>query len=84
MWEAAQFASYHKLNNLVAILDINRLGQSGKTMLGHRCKKYADRFSAFGFETILIDGHDYKSIDRALEKRYTTRVQSPLPLLLKL
>jgi len=80
VWEAAQFASYHKLNNLVAILDINRLGQSGKTMLGHRCKKYADRFSAFGFETILIDGHDYKSIDRALEKAVHNKGTKPIAI----
>lgn len=81
VWEAAQFASYHKLNNLVAILDINRLGQSGKTMLGHHCQKYADRFKAFGFETILIDGHDYKKIDRALENAVHNKGTKPIAII---
>jgi len=68
VWEAANFASYHKLGNLIAILDINRLAQSGETMFGHDMLEYENRFKAFGFEVISIDGHDLKAIDAAFEK----------------
>src|SRR6266446_3267390 len=56
IWEAANFASYNKLDNLIAILDINRLAQSQETMFGHHIEKYTSRFEAFGFEVIAIDG----------------------------
>jgi transketolase len=65
VWEAANFAAYHKLDNLIAIADINRLGQSGETMFGHDLEKYAARFQSFGFEVIRINGHDLSEIDRA-------------------
>ena len=65
IWEAANFASHEKLDNLIAILDINRLAQSQETMFGHDIKKYVDRFEAFGFEVIEIDGHDLSEIDNA-------------------
>jgi transketolase len=56
-WEAIQLAAHYRLNNLVGILDVNRLGQRGETMLGHDLKAYARRLAAFGWETIEIDGH---------------------------
>ncbi|MCR4276554.1 MAG: transketolase, partial [Candidatus Roizmanbacteria bacterium] len=49
VWEAVQIASHYKLNNLIAIADINRLGQSTETMLGWDLKTYAKRFEAFGW-----------------------------------
>jgi transketolase len=67
IWEAANFASHEKLDNLIAILDINRLAQSQETMFGHDIKKYVDRFQAFGFEVIAIDGHDLSEIDKAFD-----------------
>jgi len=65
MWEAFRFASFHKLDNLVAVLDMNRLGQHNETMDGWNGDAYADRARAFGWHTIQIDGHDPEEIDRA-------------------
>ncbi len=58
VWEAAQFASFNKLDNLCAIVDVNRLGQSGPTMYGHEMGVYEARFKAFGWEAVVVDGHD--------------------------
>src|SRR5687768_7552829 len=49
VWEAAQFASFYKLDNLCAIVDVNRLGQSGPTMYGHETAVYEQRLRAFGW-----------------------------------
>lgn len=65
VWEAAAFASQHKLENLIAIVDINRLGQSGPTAYGHDCAVYVQRLRAFGWEVMEIDGHDFEQIERA-------------------
>ena len=65
MWEAIQHASYYKLDNLVAILDMNRLGQTRETMDGWHGDHYAARAQAFGWHTIQVDGHDPEEIDRA-------------------
>lgn len=67
IWEAANFASHEKLDNLVVILDINRLGQSQETMFGHHIDEYARKFDAFDFEVIVIDGHNYEEINHALQ-----------------
>ncbi len=66
-WEAANFASYYKLDNLIAIADINRLGQSQETMFGHHVEEYIARFSAFGFEAIAIDGNNLFEVDKAFK-----------------
>ncbi len=69
VWEAIQIASYYKLNNLIAIADINRLGQSTETMLGWDLKTYKKRFEAFGWNVIMVnDGHDLKQVFTALKK----------------
>jgi len=67
IWEAANFAAHEKLDNLVAILDINRLGQSQETMFGHRIREYVKKFKAFDFEVITINGHNYEEINQALQ-----------------
>jgi len=74
VWEAIQIASHYKLNNLIAIADINRLGQSKETMLGWDLKTYAKRIEAFGWRTIIVnDGHDlsqvYKAFNQINQKR---------------
>lgn len=61
-WEAIQIAAHYRLDNLVGILDVNRLGQRGETMYGHDLRAYKRRISAFGWQTILIDGHDPNEI----------------------
>lgn len=57
IWESVAFASYYKLDNLCIIIDVNRLGQSGETSLGHSTEVYCKRFSAFGCEPMIVDGH---------------------------
>lgn len=56
------FSSYYKLDNLVAIVDVNRLGQSQQTMLGHDTAAYAKRFEAFGFNAVVVDGNDVSQL----------------------
>lgn len=67
VWEAVEIASYYKLNNLVGILDVNRLGQSQETMLGYQVETYAKRIGSFGWETVVINGHDFEEINRAFD-----------------
>jgi transketolase len=66
VWEAAQFAALNRLSNLVAIVDVNGLGQSGPAPYGHATQVLARRFQAFGWNTREIDGHDVGSILDAL------------------
>ncbi len=61
-WEALQLAAHYELDNLVGILDVNRLGQRGETMYGHDLQAYEQRIAAFGWETILVDGHNFAEI----------------------
>jgi len=68
VWEAAELAHFYKLNNLIAILDVNRLGQSTETIHGHHVDRYQKKFEAFGWKTVVIDGHDMNQIMRALDK----------------
>jgi transketolase len=65
MWEAFEYAGYERLGNLVAIIDVNRLGQRGPTRHGWSLGAYARRISAFGWEVVEIDGHDIAAIDAA-------------------
>ena len=65
IWEAFDHASFYKLNNMVAILDCNHLGQRGQTELGWNTEAYAARARAFGWNAIIIDGHNYEEINKA-------------------
>lgn len=67
-FEALQLASHYKLNNLCAIIDVNRLGQTGPTMLGYNLDIYKKRISSFGWNTITINGHNISQIIKALKK----------------
>ncbi len=62
VWEAASFAGIYKLNNLIAIVDANRLGQSQATAFGHDIGVYRKRFEAFGWRVEDVDGHDLEEI----------------------
>ncbi len=62
VWEAASLAGIRQLNNLVAVVDVNRLGQSQPTAFGHDLRVYKERFEAFGWRTEEIDGHDLEEI----------------------
>ena len=68
VWEAMASASHYQLNNLIAILDMNRLGQRGETALGWDSATYARRGRAFGFHVIEINGHDLDQIDFAYQE----------------
>jgi transketolase len=61
-WEAIQLAAHYKLNNLIGVLDVNRLGQRGETMFGWDLNAYEKRISSFGWKTIVIDGHSIPGI----------------------
>ena len=78
VWEAMAAASFHELDNLIAIVDMNRLGQRGPTMLEWQGDVYAARAQAFGWRTLQIDGHDVEAIDDA----YTTAEASDGPVLI--
>ncbi len=66
IWEALDKASYYKLGNLTAIVDVNRLGQRGPTELQWDLDRYAARVQAFGCRPLVVDGHDAAAIDAAL------------------
>lgn len=73
VWEAMQLASHYKLDNLVAMLDVNRLGQRGETMLGWDTESYQKRAEAFGWEAVVINGHDFGEIASAFSKAATNK-----------
>lgn len=71
-WEAIQLAAHYQLDNLIGILDVNRLGQCGETMYGHDLEAYQQRISAFGWETIVVqDGHSLPDLIDAYHKALT-------------
>ena len=65
IWEAFEHAAFNRLGNLTAIIDVNRLGQTGETMHGWDLDYYAGRARSCGWAAIEIDGHDVEQIDRA-------------------
>lgn len=68
VWEAADCASGCQLDNLLVIVDANRLGQSGPTRHGHDLAAYQRKFTAFGWETAVVDGHDVAALREALSR----------------
>jgi len=75
VWEASALASHYRLDNLIAILDINRLGQSQATMYGHDIESYQQRFASFGWHTQMIDGHSVEESLAALESAIAVQGQ---------
>jgi transketolase len=65
VWEAMEAAAFHGVDNLTAVVDLNRLGQRGATMHGWDGEVFRERAAAFGWSAIQIDGHDVDLIDRA-------------------
>jgi transketolase len=72
MWEAIEHAAFYELDNLTAIIDVNRLGQRGETMHGWDLSSYANRLRANGWHAIEIDGHDVEAIDAAYREAEAT------------
>ncbi len=79
VWEAAEIAAYYKLNKLIGIVDCNRLGQSTETIHGYHAQRYAQKFEAFGWKALVIDGHDMLQIISALDK---ARVSQDHPIII--
>jgi transketolase len=77
VWEAMANASHLSLDNLIGVLDVNRLGQRGPTMLEWDTNAYARRAEAFGWTAIVVDGHDVDAIDAA----YREAEDAPTPSL---
>jgi transketolase len=73
MWEAFEHASHYELDNLTAIIDVNRLGQRGETMIGWNTGVYVERARAFGWNAIEVDGHQVEEIDRAYKQAAETK-----------
>lgn len=78
IWEACDKAGYYKLDNLIGILDCNRLGQRGETELGWNTAAYAARAKAFGWHTFEIDGHNYEEINQAYSEALKVKDQPTL------
>jgi len=72
MWEAFEHAAHYELDNLTAIVDVNRLGQRGETMVGWNTDVYVERATAFGWHAVEVDGHDLEQIDRAYAEAVAT------------
>ena len=73
MWEAFEHAAFAGLDNLTAIIDVNRLGQRGETMVGWDLSKYTERAKSFGWNAIEVDGHNLEQIDRAYAEAVATK-----------
>ncbi len=83
IWEALEVASYYKLNNLVGILDVNRLGQTGETMYGWEIETYAKRIESFGWKTIVVDnGHNIEKLAKAYEAALEPAHQDLRPMMI--
>ncbi|HKH30404.1 MAG TPA: transketolase [Gaiellaceae bacterium] len=72
VWEAYEHAAHYELDNLIAVLDVNRLGQRGETMVGWNLDVYKARAEAFGWHAIEVDGHDVEAIDGAYAEAIST------------
>ncbi len=73
VWEAANVALHYKLDNLCLIIDANGLGQSQPTQFDHQMEEIAVRWRAFGWHTIVVDGHDVDALQTALAEARATR-----------
>ena len=73
VWEAAQVAEHHKLDNLCAITDVNALGQSRATQWGHSLEQFERRWKAFGWHAMVVDGHDLDAILAAFDDARSTK-----------
>jgi len=73
VWEAADIAVYHKLDNLCAVIDVNALGQSQHTQFGHNMEAIAARWKAFEWHTIVVDGHDVQALLNAYAEARATK-----------
>ncbi|RJQ24981.1 transketolase [Candidatus Parcubacteria bacterium] len=83
IYEACNFASKNNLNNLITIVDINGLGQTGKTAFYHDLTKYENIFYSLGFITLTIDGNNIYQIESALKEATNNKSDQPFMILAK-
>jgi transketolase len=74
-WESMEIAAHYKLDNLIGILDVNRLGQRGPTMYGRNLEVYKKRAAAFGWKAFTIDGHNMDEISASYRKALRVKDQ---------
>jgi len=79
VWEAIELAVHYKLDNLVAIVDCNRLGQSTEVLYNHHVTRYANIFESFGCKTFTVDGHNVEQLMRTLDQ---ARAQKDKPVVI--
>ncbi len=82
VWEAFAWSAYNKLDNLIAIVDINRLGQRGETMYGHNLAIYKKKIEAFGWKVFIVDGHNLLEIEKTF-KQAEKIIGKPVAILAK-
>lgn len=75
IWESLHFAGHYQLDNLCVIFDVNRLGQSEPTSLQHQMEIYRKRLDAFGFNALVVDGHDVEELCKAFHEAENTKNQ---------
>jgi transketolase len=80
VWEAANLGQHYKLDNLCAVVDVNRLGQSQATQFGHDMVAIERRWSAFGWNASVVDGHDINALRSAFERARQTKGQPSVVL----
>ena len=73
VWESVELARQFNLDNLCAIVDVNRLGQSDPTMLQHDMKAYKSRWAGFGWNALIVDGHNHKALLKAFAEAAKTK-----------
>jgi transketolase len=73
VWEACGFASYYKLDNLVAIIDVNRLGQSQEAPLQHDTDVFRRRLEGFGWHVCVLDGHSVEELCKGFYEATTVK-----------
>lgn len=83
-WEAIQLAAHYELDNLIGVIDVNRLGQTGETMYGWDLKSYELKIKSFGWDTVIVeDGHDPDEVDRAYSAVENSNVDKPKMIIAK-
>jgi transketolase len=73
IWEGAELTRHFQLDNLCTIIDINRLGQSDPTLLQHDLDAYQSRWQGFGWQTLIVDGHDHATLLQAFDTAAQTK-----------
>ena len=68
IWEAINFSGFYKLDNLIPIFDMNRLGQSDSTIYEHELKQFCDKLTSFGLKAVEIDGHNIEELLKVLDE----------------